>query len=201
MVPSRPTLSIACVSISPNTRSPFPEMVATEQISSGEDMGCVISLSLASTLSTARSIPRLRSMGFIPAATALIPSLYIARVRTVAVVVPSPATSLVALATLRTSCAPRFMWRSLKSMFFATVTPSFVICGAPNDFSRMTFLPFGPSVTCTASANASTPRNIEFLASVPKRTSLPVAMHRRHMPLRLDRIQLAPTPRKTAAIF
>ena len=40
------------------------------------------------TWSTARLIPRRRSMGFMPAATDLQPSLRIARVSTVAVVVP-----------------------------------------------------------------------------------------------------------------
>jgi hypothetical protein len=47
-----------------------------------------------------------------------------ARASTVAVVVPSPATSLVFDATWRTSCAPMFMKRSLNSMDLATVTPS-----------------------------------------------------------------------------
>ena len=46
-------------------------------------------------------------MGFIPAATDLHPSLKIARVRTVAVVVPSPATSFMAEATCLTREAPR----------------------------------------------------------------------------------------------
>src|SRR5229473_1018664 len=43
------------------------------------------------TASTARSTPRFRSIGFIPAATALAPSRTIAWASTVAVVVPSPA--------------------------------------------------------------------------------------------------------------
>ena len=47
----------------------------------------------------------------------------------VAVVVPSPATSLVVLATCRTSCAPRFSNLSENSTDFATVTPSLVILG------------------------------------------------------------------------
>jgi hypothetical protein len=76
-------------------------------------------------------MPRRKSIGFIPAATDLHPSLKMARVNTVAVVVPSPATSLVAEATCLTREAPRFMNRSENSMFFATVTPSFVIFGAP----------------------------------------------------------------------
>ena len=58
------------------------------------------------TSSTAFSIPRLRPSGFAPAATFLRPSRTIDWANTVAVVVPSPATSLVAVATSRTSCAP-----------------------------------------------------------------------------------------------
>ncbi len=42
---------------------------------------------------TAWSMPRLRSIGFVPAATAFRPSRTTAWARTVAVVVPSPATS------------------------------------------------------------------------------------------------------------
>ena len=44
---------------------------------------------------------------------------------------PSPATSLVEDATCLTRLAPRFMKRSVNSMFLATVTPSLVILGAP----------------------------------------------------------------------
>ena len=42
---------------------------------------------------------------------------------------------------------------SSSSISFAIVTPSFVISGEPYDFARTTFLPFGPSVTLTVSAN------------------------------------------------
>ena len=54
------------------------------------------------TASTARSMPRLRSIGFMPAATAFAPSRTMDCASTVAVVVPSPASSLVRLATSRT---------------------------------------------------------------------------------------------------
>ena len=91
-------------------------------------------------------IPLLRSIGFIPASTLLHPSLKIALAKTVAVVVPSPASSLVLLATDLTREAPIFSNLSENSIFLATVTPSFVIFGAPNDYSITTFLPFGPSV-------------------------------------------------------
>ena len=49
----------------------------------------------STTASTAMSTPRFRSIGFMPAATALAPSRTIAWASTVAVVVPSPAWSLV----------------------------------------------------------------------------------------------------------
>ena len=57
---------------------------------------------------TALSMPRLSWIGFTPATTALSPSLNTASARMVAVVVPSPATSLVLEATSRTIRAPRF---------------------------------------------------------------------------------------------
>src|SRR5712664_1948488 len=79
---------------------------------------------------------------------------------TVAVVVPSPATSEVLVATSRTICAPMFWKWSARSISFATVTPSLVTVGAPNDFSSTTFRPLGPSVTATASLRIWTPRRI-----------------------------------------
>ena len=49
--------------------------------------------------------------------------------------------------------APIFSKASSSSMSLAMVTPSFVINGVPKDLSRTTFLPFGPKVTRTVSAN------------------------------------------------
>src|SRR5689334_19092157 len=117
-------------------------------------------------------MPRLRSIGFMPAATALAPSLTMACANTVAVVVPSPARSLVFCATSRTICAPIFSNLSSSSISLATVTPSFVIRGAPNDFSMTTLRPFGPRVTLTALARMSTPRSIFSRASWENLTSL-----------------------------
>lgn len=77
-------------------------------------------------------MPLLKSIGFIPAATDLHPSLKIALPSTVAVVVPSPARSLVLLAIYFINDAPMFSNLSLNSIDLATVTPSFVIFGAPN---------------------------------------------------------------------
>jgi hypothetical protein len=75
----------------------------------------------------------------------------------VAVVVPSPVRSLVFVATSRTSIAPMFSNGSESSISRAMLTPSLVIVGAPVRRSRTTLRPFGPSVTLTASASASTP--------------------------------------------
>src|SRR5215211_527197 len=122
--------------------------------------------------STARSMPRLRSIGFMPAATDLEPSFTIACASTVAVVVPSPAKSDDFEATSRTICAPMFSNLSSSSISLATVTPSLVMRGAPNDLSITTLRPLGPSVTFTALARISTPRSMRSRASVEKRTSL-----------------------------
>ena len=127
--------------------------------------------------SIAESTPLLKSIGFIPAATNFKPSVTIALVSTVAVVVPSPATSFVLLAASRTIWAPMFSNLSFNSISFATETPSFVLLGAPKDLSITTFLPLGPNVTATASAKTLTPLSILFLASVPKCISLPAIFY------------------------
>src|SRR3982074_2420188 len=75
---------------------------------------------------------------------------------TVAVVVPSPATSEVLDATSFTICAPMFSNLFSSSISLATETPSLVIVGEPNDFSMTTLRPLGPSVTFTASASVLT---------------------------------------------
>src|SRR5690349_20188513 len=112
------------------------------------------------TASTAFSMPRFSAIGFAPAATAFTPSRKIDWARIVAVVVPSPATSEVFDATSRTICAPMFSCGFSSSISLATVTPSLVMVGPPNFFSRTTLRPRGPSVTLTASASWLTPRRI-----------------------------------------
>ena len=124
------------------------------------------------TASTARSIPRFRSIGFMPAATDLAPSRTIAAASTVAVVVPSPAASAAFDATSRTIWAPMFSNLSSSSISLATATPSLVMRGAPNDLSRTTLRPFGPRVTFTALLRMSTPRRMRSRASTPNLTSL-----------------------------
>jgi len=66
--------------------------------------------------------------------------------------------SFVFEATSDTSLAPIFSKWSSNSISLAIVTPSFVISGEPNDFSRTTLRPLGPKVTLTVSAKISTPR-------------------------------------------
>lgn len=87
-------------------------------------------------------IPFLNSIGLAPLLIFSNPSFAIALASTVAVVVPSPASSLVLLATSWTNFAPMFWNLSLSSTALATVTPSLVIFGEPHVCSIMTFLPY-----------------------------------------------------------
>ena len=112
-------------------------------------------------------MPFLKMIGLAPAARFFIPALTIACASTVAVVVPSPAASLVFVATSLTSCAPIFSNLSSSSISLAIVTPSLVISGAPYDLSRTTLRPLGPSVTLTVLASLLTPASIADLASAP----------------------------------
>src|SRR5207248_6209925 len=61
---------------------------------------------------------------------------------------------------------------SSSSISLATVTPSSVMRGAPNDLSRTTLRPLGPSVTRTAWASVPIPCNILSRASTENLTSL-----------------------------
>src|SRR5438105_458696 len=171
MTPSLPTFFMASARNLPISASPLEEMVPTWAISSFEVTFLEFLTRSATTASTARSIPRFRSIGFMPAATDLAPSRTIAWARTVAVVVPSPAASEVFEATSRTIWAPIFSNLSSSSISLATVTPSLVMRGAPNDLSSTTLRPFGPSVTRTALARMSTPRSILSRASTENLTS------------------------------
>src|SRR6202030_1325052 len=165
MTPSLPTFCIAWAIILPIAASPLDEMVPTCATSEEEATGLArFSMSLT-TADTAILMPRLRSIGFMPAATALAPSRTMAWASTVAVVVPSPAVSLVLEATSRSICAPMFSNLSSSSISLATVTPSLVMRGAPKLFSITTLRPLGPSVTLTALARISTPRSMRSRAS------------------------------------
>src|SRR5262245_840705 len=172
ITPSLPTFCMALARKPPISRSPLAEIVPTWAISSFEVTFFELAFRCSTISSTARSTPRLRSMGFMPAATALVPSLTIAAASTVAVVVPSPAKSDDFEATSRTICAPIFSNLSSSSISLATVTPSLVMRGAPYDLSSTTLRPLGPSVTRTAWASMSTPCSILSRATTPNFTSL-----------------------------
>src|SRR6185369_2257719 len=111
---------------------------------------------------------RLRPVGLAPAVTLRRPSRTIAWASTVAVVVPSPATSLVFVATSLTSWAPRFSYGLVSSISLAIVTPSLVMVGAPNFLSSTTLRPRGPRVTLTVSARVLTPCSSRCRASSEK---------------------------------
>src|SRR6516225_2896080 len=81
-----------------------------------------------------------------------------ASARTVAVVVPSPATSLVCFETSRTICAPMFSNGSSSSISAAIETPSRETIGVPSGRSMTAFMPLGPRVPLTARVNLATPR-------------------------------------------
>ena len=155
-VPSLPTLSIASASTSPIEAS-AAEMAATWAISWRPSTSRDWAPIEATAAATAFSMPRFSDMGLAPAATLRSPSRTKDWASTVAVVVPSPATSFVFVATSLTSWAPMFSKWSSSSMSRAIVTPSLVMVGAPNFLSSTTFRPFGPSVTFTVSASLLTP--------------------------------------------
>ncbi len=163
-VPSLPTLSMASASTSPMALS-AAEMDATCAISvlPPTSLDCFLMLSTAAW--TPFSMPFFRPVGLAPAATLRRPSVISDCASTVAVVVPSPATSLVLVATSFTSCAPMFSKGSSSSTSRAMDTPSLVMVGAPNFFSITTLRPLGPKVTLTVSASLLTP------ASSPRRAA------------------------------
>ena len=166
ITPSFPTFSIASEIRVPISSS-AADIAATLAISSLPATGFDIFFISSTATSTAFFIPFLISIGFAPAVTFLSPSLIIACAKRVAVVVPSPATSLVFVATSLTNCAPIFSYGSSNSISLAIDTPSFVISGEPNFLSSITFLPLGPNVTFTVLASLSTPDCIALLASSP----------------------------------
>src|SRR5436190_16117804 len=91
-----------------------------------------------------------------------------ASARTAAVVVPSPAVSLVLLATSRTICAPMFSQASSSSISLATVTPSLVTVGDPNFLSNTTLRPLGPRVAFTARLSFCIPLRSDWRAASSK---------------------------------
>src|SRR5688500_10441239 len=171
MTPSLPTLSIASAMSLPMVSSLLAEIEPTCAISLDVVVAFEAFFSSATRLVTALSMPRFRSIGFMPAATSLKPSRTMACASTVAVVVPSPALSEVLEATSFTSWAPMFCSLSLSSISLATDTPSLVTVGAPKERSSTTLRPLGPRVTLTALARMFTPSTMRARASPPKTTS------------------------------
>ena len=151
---------MASAMMPPMLASELAEIEPTWAMALSSVQGLDISLSLPTAAITALSIPRFRSMGFMPAATAFIPSTTMDWARTVAVVVPSPAISEVWEETSFTICAPMFSNLSSSSISLATETPSFVMVGAPKLLSSTTLRPLGPRVTLTALARIFTPASI-----------------------------------------
>src|ERR1700685_4438031 len=172
ITPSLPTFSIASAMVLPIDSSALAEIVPTCAMALESLQGLESFFSSSTATMTALAIPRFTSMGLRPEATAFRPSRISAWARTVAVVVPSPASSEVLDATSFTICAPMFSNLSFSSISFATDTPSLVIVGAPKLFSSTALRPLGPSVALTALARTLTPRNMRWRASSLKRTSL-----------------------------
>ena len=164
-MPSFPTLSIASAIIEPISRSLFADIVAICLTSLDVFTGVAIADKALTITSTDLSIPRFRLMGLAPALTFLAPAVKIASARTIAVVVPSPATSDVFEATSLTNWAPIFSNLSLSTTSLATVTPSFVERGEPKPLLITTLRPFGPNVTLTTRARVRTPFNKDLRAS------------------------------------
>src|SRR5215831_19160459 len=95
ITPSLPTFCMALAIMSPMAFSPLAEIVPTCAISA-EPLTFFARFSMSETTSaTALSMPRFRSIGFMPAATDFNPSRTMAWASRVAVVVPSPAVSFV----------------------------------------------------------------------------------------------------------
>src|SRR3954467_13364510 len=186
ITPSLPSLLNPSAMSSPIFGS-CAEMAATCATSAWSSTSRASFSSRSLTASTAASMPRFSATGCAPAATLRRPSRTIAWARTVAVVVPSPATSLVLVATSLASCAPMFSYGSSSSTSLAMVTPSLVMVGAPHFLSITTLRPFGPSVTFTASASWSTPRwsasrasewNCRIFGIVSSHAETPALRHR-----------------------
>src|SRR5690606_8100459 len=187
MTPSSPIFSTASPNMAPMSGS-RDVTVPTWAMLSRPLTGVALDLSSSTTLSAAAWIPRPSAVGLAPAATLRRPTFTNACANTVAVVVPSPATSLVWVATFLASCAPRFSNGSSSSTSRATVTPSRVTVGPPNFLSSTTCRPLGPRVTLTASASLFTPRSSDRRATSSKliclgiRTSLGESAKRRGTP-------------------
>ncbi len=107
ITPSLPTFSIASAINWPTFSEP-DETAATCAIASFESTTDEILCNSSTAVFVANSIPRRIPNGLAPAVTFFKPSRTMACVKTVAVVVPSPAISFVLEATSETNFAPMF---------------------------------------------------------------------------------------------
>ena len=105
--PSLPTLSMTWAIMSPISVS-RALMAAMWAMSSVVSTGLVRRLISSTIASTPFVMPRFRPIGLAPAVTFFRPSVMMAWASTIEVVVPSPATSLVFVATSSSSWAPMF---------------------------------------------------------------------------------------------
>ena len=166
MTPSAETFSMASAISLPMVSSP-EETAPTRAMSSVPLTGLEFSLMAATAAAVALAIPFFMIIGLAPAARFFRPSRIMAWASRVAVVVPSPATSLVLVETSLTIWAPMFSKGSGSSISLAMVTPSLVMRGVPNFLSSTTLRPLGPRVILTVSARVLTPRSRARRASSP----------------------------------
>ena len=169
--PSLPTLVYASEIILPKTRS-LLQLILLTSSSMSSFTSIALSCKCLFTLSKAVPTPSLIVLIDKSLYMSLFTSFISDSARTVAVVVPSPASFTVFLAASLIKVAPRFSTGSYKTTDSATVTPSFVMTGLPLASSYITHLPEAPRVDLTAFANLSTPVMILFLALSPKFNSL-----------------------------
>ena len=162
--PFTPTASMASETMRPISGS-REDTVATWATASEPDTGVAAARRYSTAAAEAFSMPLPMAMGLAPATTLRRPSRMSAWASTVAVVVPSPAMSLVLVATDLTSWAPRFANGSSSSISRAMDTPSLVTVGPPKALASTTWRPLGPSVTLTVSASSSTPASMPLRAS------------------------------------
>ena len=158
MTPSLPTFSKASAMIAPTSVSLFALIVATFSIPpSMLPTGFAIDTIVSVTEVTALRMPRTSALASAPAAINFSPLRKRASASTVAVVVPSPASSEVLEAASLTNLAPMFSILLRSSISSATVTPSLVTDGPPQLLSSTALRPRGPRVLFTAAASFSTP--------------------------------------------
>ncbi len=152
------------------------EMVATCSSSLSSLTGIAIRSSSLVMALTAFSMPIRRLMEDAPATMFLWASDAMAYPRTVAVVVPSPAWSLVLLAASFNNSQPIDSNRSFKTVSRLTPTPSWITIGGPYSLQIATLVARGPRVEPTASVRVFAPRRTASRASISNLNSLAISV-------------------------